>query len=793
MLIHMIKKLTGRIILMLCILIFVFSQSALPQSNLEKNQATSSILNYLKRISSDITHHSLDDFQTLDDLLGSKESRYNEFAEMMSLMDVPLKSERSPLNIVYVDTLYKDGYRIEKLYYESLPGLHVIANLYVPDSIDVPVPAILYTCGHAGTQKVYYQAHPRKFAQLGFVCLIIETIQHGEITGHHYGPYNNGWFNWYSRGYTPGGVEAWNGIRGLDLLWSRPEVDTTRLGVTGNSGGGAQSWYIPALDERVKASATSCATSTLENQVHTRSVNTQCDCMTPTNTYLIDFHNIGALIAPRPFMIVSNLEDLLYRIDGARQVHEYVREIYQLYGAEDSLYFVEGPGDHGYNEYTTPRIFQFFLKHLMDIEMTVDEIGDVNEADSVQLSEEELRVLVDGLPPGDITADIQDQFIELASIPSINSVSDLEQEKDDVKQGLLKKTFNAFPDDDPPFDSTIVIERSDGILPDTTTIIFYPEPEWPLKMIIHWRNSREDAHPVMMTLRNPLADTTIIEDMMNQLDSHWSIAYFDARGIGNTIWSKTLSWYVRRASAWTGRTVASMRVYDVLRGLQLLKSTDGVDTENIGIAAMGEMCATGLYAALLDDQVAAMVLNTPPATQDAPSRKDGMGESIEMLNCLRITDIAQVAGYLYPAEIVMVDSMPDTYAWTMDLYARLGKADYFTCVENLSQWSPYTPVSTDDFLDKAESFELFDNYPNPFNPHTMISFNLPNRSRVQISIYNALGRRVKTLVNDVLPGGSHSYRWDGMNDMNINVASGLYFYEMIVEDKIVKKKMLLLK
>ena len=129
----------------------------------------------------------------------------------------------------------------------------------------------------------------------------------------------------------------------------------------------------------------------------------------------------------------------------------------------------------------------------------------------------------------------------------------------------------------------------------------------------------------------------------------------------------------------------------------------------------------------------------------------------------------------------------------MDLYARLGKADYFTCVENLSQWSPYTPVSTDDFLDKAESFELFDNYPNPFNPNTRISFNLPKRSRVQISIYNALGRRVKTLVNDVLPGGSHSYRWDGMNDMNINVASGLYFYEMIVEDKIVKKKMLLLK
>ena len=78
-------------------------------------------------------------------------------------------------------------YRIEKLYYESLPQLYVTANLYVPGDLTAPAPGVLYLCGHAEKQKVHYQAHPRRFAELGFVCLLIETVQRGGIRGHHHG------------------------------------------------------------------------------------------------------------------------------------------------------------------------------------------------------------------------------------------------------------------------------------------------------------------------------------------------------------------------------------------------------------------------------------------------------------------------------------------------------------------------------------------------------------------------------------------------------------------------------
>ncbi len=105
----------------------------------------------------------------------------------------------------------------------------------IPDNIKEPRAAILYVCGHSPSQKVRYQAHPRKFAQMGFVCLVIETIQFGEVRGDHWGCYAKGWFNWYSRGYNPAGVELWNAIRGIDLLTTRPEVDPQKLGVTGIS------------------------------------------------------------------------------------------------------------------------------------------------------------------------------------------------------------------------------------------------------------------------------------------------------------------------------------------------------------------------------------------------------------------------------------------------------------------------------------------------------------------------------------------------------------------------------
>src|SRR5438874_2290325 len=123
-----------------------------------------------------------------------------------------------------------------------------------------PAPAILYVCGHGNVvkdgvsygSKASYQHHGAWLARNGYVCLTIDTLQLGEIQGLHHGTHRENMWWWNARGYTPAGVEAWNCMRALDYLQSRPEVDAERLGVTGRSGGGAYAWWITALDERIR-------------------------------------------------------------------------------------------------------------------------------------------------------------------------------------------------------------------------------------------------------------------------------------------------------------------------------------------------------------------------------------------------------------------------------------------------------------------------------------------------------------------------------------------------------------
>ena len=99
-----------------------------------------------------------------------------------------LKAERT-LNVKVTGVLRRDGYRIEKLYFESLPRLYVTGNLFIPENCSTPAPAVAYFCGHSRVQKISFQAHLRNFARLGFVALVVDRIQYGEIKGDYHGCY----------------------------------------------------------------------------------------------------------------------------------------------------------------------------------------------------------------------------------------------------------------------------------------------------------------------------------------------------------------------------------------------------------------------------------------------------------------------------------------------------------------------------------------------------------------------------------------------------------------------------
>jgi hypothetical protein len=671
----LVKKHLSLVVILIAFSLLHSNAQEIPVQTEPLTDQMNNIRYYLMKEAAKITDSRLEDLNSLDDWKKIRPVKHRQLVEMLGMQDVPLEGTRPDLNVKVTGVIQKDGYRIEKLYYESLPDLYVPANLYIPDNIKEPRPAILYVCGHSRTQKVYYQDHPRKFAQLGFVCLIIETIQNGEVRGEHHGCYANGWFNWYSRGYNPGGVEVWNGIRGIDLLAARPEVDKERIGVTGNSGGGAQSWFIPAIDSRVKATAPSCGASTLKAHLLTRTIDGHCDCMMPVNTYECDFQDIGALIAPRPLLVAQSDGDGLNQIESVRQIHNDLYKIYGLYGNTENNRFIEYPGGHGYQPVSRKTIFSFFINELMDKDVSPEEAGDIDTSPEVNLPAEELQVYIDGPPADDHTKYIQDSFVRLAAPPDINNQKELTALKNSVITFLREKTFRAFPTEKADFSAQHVFHTTDRAKSGIDTYSFVTEEGWRLKMNIRWNYPPYENKPLMIVLRNRSEKRGESEKFISDyLEEEWNVAFLEVRGVGETAWHPDLQWHVRRASAWTGRTIASMQVYDLLRCLEFCRTLDGVS--KIGIAAQDNMGVIALYASLLDGNCHTLLLKNPPESQDTTSRPDGTGPAIEMLNCLQVTDVYQLPALLPSVDIRFIGEIPEAYLWSENIRKKMNGNEF---------------------------------------------------------------------------------------------------------------------
>ena len=219
---------------------------------------------------------------------------------------------------------------------------------------------------------------------------------------------------WNSRGYTSwsGGLELYPR---LDYLQSRPEVDGERIGVTGRSGGGAYSWWISALDDRIKAAVPVAGIADLRNHVVDGCVEGHCDCMFMVNTYRWDYAQIAALIAPRPLLISNTDKDPIFPLDGVVRVHRSVSRIYDLYEAEDKLGLVITEGPHKDSQQLRVPAFHWFNRWLKgaqpDIAMTAEAF----------FKPQELKVF-DALPSDEITSVVYETFTPKLHPPRLPAI-----------------------------------------------------------------------------------------------------------------------------------------------------------------------------------------------------------------------------------------------------------------------------------------------------------------------------------------------------------------------------------
>ena len=623
------------------------------------NKGDEQLAEYFRAQTKQLSEKCLRDIKTLDEWENKRLIYRKQLFEMLGLDPLPKKTDLKP---VITGTVEHDEFTVENIHFQSMPGLYVTGNLYIPKGLEEPAPAILYVCGHGPTKKnnisygnkVSYQRHGAWFARHGYVCLVIDTIQMGEIEGIHHGTYRYDMWWWNSRGYSSAGVEAWNCIRSLDYLQTRKEVDKDRIGVTGRSGGGAYSWWIAALDERIKAAVPVAGITDLQNHVVDGCVEGHCDCMYIVNTYRWNYPIVAALVAPRPLLISNSDKDTIFPLDGVVRVHEKVREIYRLYDADDKLGLQITEGPHKDTQELRIHAFVWFNRFLKGENPLID-------TPAVPFFEPEQLKVFDELPTDEINTKIQDSFVPTAAKPRVpKSTEQWERMRKNWMRNLRNKSFRGWPRQAQagPLDIHLVFSiKREGI--QFSAYDFTSQPDVRLRLYLMRRVGLNKPQAVLLNVldeqdwsgwlsvmrivfENELSDQKLpgpdkytfrkFKEVFKNTKN--AAAYIAYRGIGPDSWNdnERKQIQIRRRFMMLGQTVDGMRVWDVRRAIQALRIIDSVGDVPLILKGGGKMAGIALYASLFEPDITRLKLWDLPVThRDGPT----------FLNVMRYLDIPQ--------------------------------------------------------------------------------------------------------------------------------------------------------
>jgi dienelactone hydrolase len=325
-------------------LLAVAAMAAGPEEDaLRRMQESRAEINaYLLRCARGGALRALEEIRTREAWEKVRERRREEMREMLGLLPWPA---RTPLLAQVTGTIAQGSYRVEKVTFQSLPKVYVSANLYLPAG-GGRHPAVVYACGHLGSPggaKVTYQRHGISLAKNGYVAIVLDPIQEAEAFSFHHGVRFDEQYDWYSRGYTAGGVEAWNAIRAIDYLETRPEVDKTRIGMTGFSGGAMATYYTAAIEPRIKVAAPFMGLATYASILQQDSMRRHCDCMFPVNLHAHDMLHLAALIAPRPLLMGQGVKDTLFPEEGYKECARGLDGLYRSYQRPEAFRWLLNP------------------------------------------------------------------------------------------------------------------------------------------------------------------------------------------------------------------------------------------------------------------------------------------------------------------------------------------------------------------------------------------------------------------------------------------------------------------
>ncbi|MBI3822659.1 MAG: prolyl oligopeptidase family serine peptidase, partial [Planctomycetes bacterium] len=594
----------------------------------DKKPGDAMIEKYLAAEADKLSAKFLDGAKTIDEWKAKRPRLYQEYMDMLGLWPIP---EKTDLKATRTGEVEAHGIIVEKLHFLSKPGLYVTANLYRPkgdaSAKRKQLPAIVYVCGHSGKgrdgNKTAFQDHGFWFANNGYVCIILDTLQLGEIPGVHHGTYGRPWghlkawgvddaekmknhnrFWWHSIGYSPAAVECWNGIRAIDYLCTLPYVDPDKIGVTGISGGGAATFWIAAADERVKVAVPVSGMADLDYYVRQKGVNSHCDCMFLYNTYQWDWTTIAALVAPRPLLFANSDNDPIFPMDANRRIYKKLQTIYGLHGMEKLVREHVSVGGHDYRPDLRKAIFHFFNMYLKQQPTPFVE----DSAKYTPLEGRKLRVFPtdDDLPKDAINHRIDELFIPAAKVTLPEK-----GKFDEWKKGMIAKLRFTFPKEILTTSEFYVVKS--GRIKDGPgdIAVFYSEPEY------YAKNKSVDD---LVRKYSPTANYRIVF-----FPRFYSIPIPGEPGgypaeVVHSWTAKSPPNFVERSHVLLGRTIDELKVYRLMISVARFRKQTEIGGDPDRIVAVGQPGIIAAYAALMEPKLfkEITIIDPPKSHKEGP-------------------------------------------------------------------------------------------------------------------------------------------------------------------------------
>ena len=526
---------------------------------------------------------------------------------------------RTPLKPRITGEVHRNGYKVEKIIFESQPKHYVSATLFLPDSRKhkAPYPGVLVPCGHSrnGKASESYQTMGALLALNGMAAMVFDPIDQGE---------RNQMLSqlpelWGTRAHTMLGVgsillgrntawfEIWDGMRGIDYLQSRPEIDSRRIGCTGNSGGGTQTSYLMSLDKRIVAAAPSCYITSFERLLSTIGPQDAEQNIFGQLAFGMDHADYIMMRAPKPTIICAATNDF-FDIQGVWDSFRYAKRLYTRMGFAERIDLLENDASHNYNKLQRQGVVRWIARWLLKRDEPITEPA------VKLLSEEEIKCTPTGqvmeLDGARSTYDLnrdyekklakqrQRLWIKTSRSKLLNQVRTITGIRGLKELPKLKVEELDVVERDSCLITKIILKPEDGIyLP---ALMFSPKQtnSRGVVLYIHEKGKSADAGPngsIEKLVKSGRTVLTVDLRGTGETDQISKSKLSDATGFD---WKNVYTAYL------LGRSYVSMRAEDILACTQFLLQQQG---DPVDLVAVGHVCIPALHAAALEQDLFASV------------------------------------------------------------------------------------------------------------------------------------------------------------------------------------------